>query len=95
MITAMRIEWPSKRILIVQTNLGAAYRRVHTKLQIGSTCIAIVGKLAFLCLGLPFGTMSAQKLYTTINEAEIYFENDLLTDASGDATNLQSPHRHL
>ena len=60
MITAMRIEWPSKRILIVQTNLGAAYRRVHTKLQIGSTCIAIVGKLAFLCLRLPFGTTPEQ-----------------------------------
>ena len=39
-----------------EKNLNAANRRVHANTQIVATCIAIVGKLDFLCLRLPFGT---------------------------------------
>ena len=53
----------------------------------------IVGKLAFLCLHLPFGNTLAE--YTTISEAVIYLGNYLLADTSWDATNIQSPHRHF
>ena len=59
MIAAMRIKWPSKRIVIGKIDLDAAYRRVHTNAQIASKFIAIVGKLAFLCLCLYFGTTPA------------------------------------
>ena len=54
---------------------------------------AIVGKLAFLCLHLPFGNTLAE--YTTISEAAIDLGNYLLSDMSWDATNLQSPHRYF
>ena len=57
--------------------------------------ISIVGKLNFLCLRLPFGTTPSPLEYTTISEAEIDLGNDLLADTPWDATNLQSPHRHL
>ena len=65
------------------------------KAKIASTRIAIVGKLAFICLYFTFGTIPALLEYTTIIEAAIYLGNDLLTNVSRDATNLQSPHRHL
>ena len=94
-IVAMRIKWPSKRIMIGKTDFYAAYRRFHTNAHIAVTCIAIVVKLSFLCLCLLFGTTTAQAEYTTISEAEIYLGNDLLADTSWDATNLQLPHWHL
>ena len=60
-----------------------------------STCIAIVGKLSFLCLRLPFGTVPTPAEYTTTNEAPIELDNDLLVNRSWGATNLQFPHKHL
>ena len=88
MISAMRIKWPSKCILIVKTDLDAAYQSVHENMQIASTCISIVVKVAFLFLRLHLGTTPAPEKYTTLG-------NYLLADASWDATNVQSPHRHL
>ena len=95
MIEAMRTKWPSKRILIGKTDLHAEYWRVHVNAQIAAACIAIVGKLNFLCLRLPFGTTPAPVEYTKISEAEIDLDNNLLADTSWDATDLKSPHRHL
>ena len=83
----MRIKWPSKCILIGETDLDAAYQRVHTNAQIASKCIVIVGKLAFLCLRLTFGIAPAPSEYTTISEAEIDFGYDILADTPWDATN--------
>ena len=91
----MRIKGPSKRIPIGETDLGAAYRRVHINAQVALTCIAIVVKLAFLCLHLPFGTTPAPAEYTTISDSAINLGNDLLEDTSWDTTNLQSPHIRL
>ena len=82
MISAMRSRWPTKRILMGKTDLDAAYRRIHANAKTASTCIAIVDKLAFLCLRLPFGTTPAPAEYTTISEAVIYLDNDLLQDQS-------------
>ena len=79
-IAAMCIKCPSKRILIGKTDLDVAYQRVHANAQIASTCIAIVGKLAFLCLCLTFGTTPAPEEYTTISEESIDLGNDLLVD---------------
>ena len=95
MIEAMHIKWPSKCTLIIKTDLDAAYRCVHANAKIASTWIIIVGKLAFLCLSLTFSTTPAPEEYTTISEVSINIENDILTDAYWDATNLQSPHRNL
>ena len=95
MISDMLIKWPSKHIMIGKTDLGATYRRFHANAQIAATYIAIVVKLAFLCICLPFGTTLTSAVYTTISEAEIDFENNLLTDTSWDATNLQSLHQQL
>ena len=95
MISAMRIKYPSKIILIGKTDPDAAYRRVHANAQIAAACIVIVGKIAFLYLRLPFGTTPAPEKYTTISEAAIDLGNDIIADTSWDATNLQSPHQHL
>ena len=95
MIAFMRIKCPSKCILIGKTDLGAAYCHVHANAQISATCIAVSVKLAFLFLSLPFGTTHPPAEYTTTSEAEIDLENDLLSDTSCDATNLQLPHQHL
>ena len=95
MIAAMRIKWPSKRILIGKTDLYAAYRRVYANSQIASTCITIVEKLVFLCLSLPYRTTPTPVDYTTISETAIYIGNDFLADTSWDATNLQFTHRNL
>ena len=78
-----------------KTDLNAAYQYVDANTKIASTCISIVGKLAFLCLCIPFGTTIAPGEYTNINEAAIYLGKYLLAGALWDATNLQSPHRHL
>ena len=59
MMAAMRIKWPSKHILIGKIDLDDAYRSIHTNAQIAATFIAIVVKLAFLCLCLTFGTTPA------------------------------------
>ena len=95
MIADMHIILPAKHIPIGKTDPNDAYRRVHANIQIAVTCIAIVGKLAFLCLRLPFGTTPAPEEYTTIGEEEIDLGNDLLAYTSWDSTDLQSPHRHL
>ena len=76
-------------------DLGAAYRSVHANAQIAATCITILGKPAFLCIHLPFGTTPSPAEYTTISEAAIDLWSDLLAYTSWEATNIQSPHQHL
>ena len=78
MIASMRIKWPAKRILVGKTDPDAAYQRVHTNAQIPAKCIAIVRKLSFLSLCLPFGTTPATAEYTTIIESAINLGNDIL-----------------
>ena len=48
-----------KIILIGKIDLDDAYQNVNENAQIASTCIAIVGKLSFPYLSLPFGTTYA------------------------------------
>ena len=60
-----------------------------------STCIAIVEKLAFLYLGLPFGTTPAPAEYTTVSEAVIDLGNDLLRDEYWYTDDLNSPDQSL
>ena len=79
-ISAMQSIWPTKRILIEKTDLDAAYRKIHANAKTAFTCIAIVDKLDFLCLRLPFGTITAPAEYTTVSEAAIDLGNDLLRD---------------
>ena len=95
MISAIRSRWPTKRILIGKTDLDTAYRRIHANAKTALTCIAIVDKLAFICLRLPIGTTHAPLEYTTISKAEIDLGNDLLQDQSWDTYDLNSPHRSL
>ena len=95
MISAMRIRWPTKRILIGKTDLDAAYRRIHANAKTAFTCISIVNELAFLCLRLPFGTTTAPAEYTNVSEATIDLGNDLLQDQSWDTDDLNLPHRSL
>ena len=52
-------------------NIDAAYRRVHKNEQIAVTYITIVGKTAFLFLGLTFSNTHSQEKYTTISKAAI------------------------
>ena len=95
MISAMRGKWLKKRILIERTDLDASYRRIHTTATNASICTAIVYKLDFLCLRLPFGTTPAPAEYTAVSEATIDLGNDLLRDESWDTDDLNSPHRSL
>ena len=95
MISAMRIIWPTKRILIGNTDLDAAYHRIHANATTASTCISIVDELDFLCLRLPFGTTPTPVEYTTISEAAIDLGNDLLRYESWDTDELNSPHQSL
>ena len=74
--------------MIGKTNLDATYRRIHKNAQIATACIAIVVKLAFLCLSLPFGTTPTPEEYTTISEAAIELGNDLIAETSWDTTKL-------
>ena len=80
MISVMRIKCPSKCIHIGKTDFDAAYRRVHENEQIAVTCIAIVGKLTFLCLCLTFGITPTPEEYTTISKAANELSNNLLAD---------------
>ena len=95
MISSMRSKWPTKRILIGKIDLDAAYRRIHSNATTVLTCIVILDELAFLCLGLPFGTTPAPAEYTTVSEATIDLGNDLLRDESWDTYDLNSPHLYL
>ena len=95
MISAMHLKWPSKCILMGETDLDAAYQKIHANLHIVSTCTEIVGKLYFLCLYMTFGTMSSQEEYNTIIEAAIEIGNDILMEISWEAKDLKSPYRHL
>ena len=78
MISAMRIRWTIRLIIIGKTDLDAAYLRIHANGTTVSTCISIVDKLDFLCLMLPFGTTPSPEEYTTVSEVAIYLGNDLL-----------------
>ena len=69
----MHIKWPAKHILIGRTDPYAAYKRVHANTQMVATCIEIVGKLAFLCLHMSFGTTPAPEEYTTISVFAIVY----------------------
>ena len=91
MIKDIRIKWPSKRILIEKTDLGAAYCRIHTKKRIASTCIAIVDNIYLLCLRLNFITMNALEDYNTAIKSAIKLGNNILRDKSWDTTEIQSP----
>ena len=95
MISAMRSRWSTKLILIGKTDLDAAYRRINAHAKTASTCIAIVDKLDFLCLRLPFGTTPAPAEYTTISEAAIDLGKNIPQDQSWDTNDLNSPHRYL
>ena len=95
MISAMQSRWPTKRILIGNTYLDAAYRRIHTNATTASTCIAIVDKLSFICLRLPFGTTPAPAEYMTVIEAAIDLDNGILQDESWDTDDLEYPHQSL
>ena len=74
-------------------DLEATYLRIHANDTIGSTCVAIADKLAFLCLWLPFYTTPAPAEYMTVSKSEIDLGNNLLRDESCYAENLISPHR--
>ena len=92
MISAMQIKWSTKRILIGNIEQDAAYLRIHKNTTTTSTCIEILYEIAFLCLGLPFGTKPAPAEYTNFSEAEIDLVNDLFRDESWDTDELNSPH---
>ena len=82
MISAIRSRWPTKRILIGNTYLDAAYRQINANATTASTCIAIVDKIAFLCLKLPFGTAPTPAEYTIVSEAAIDLGKNLHRDES-------------
>ena len=85
-ISEIRLKWSSKCILIRKIDLDAVYRQIHANLKITSSCIEIVGILAFLCLGLPFGTTPALEEYTAISKSATDIGNDLLMGTSWDAS---------
>ena len=91
----MRSKWPTKRILILKTDLDAAYQRIHANAITALTCIAILDELEFLCLWLPFLTTPVPEEYKTVSEAEIDLGNDLIWDESWDTDDLNSPHQLL
>ena len=95
MISAIQIKWPTKRILIGKTELDAAYHQIHANAKTVSTCIAIVDKLSFLCLWLPFGNTPTPADYTTIRKVAIDLGKYLLRYESWDTTCLNSPHSNL
>ena len=92
MISAMRSRWPTKRILIGKIDLDAAYCPIHANTTTVLTFTAIVDKIDFLCLMLPFGTTPAPAEYTTVSEAEIDPGNDLLRDEFWDMDDLNLSH---
>ena len=91
----MQSKWTTKRILIGKTDLDAAYRRIHENVKTSSTYIPIVDKLAFICLGPPFGTTPAPEEYKTVSEEAIDLGNDLLQDEPWDTYDLNFPRRSL
>ena len=95
MISSIQSRWSTKRIRIGKIYLDAAYRRIHANATTLLACIAIVDKLAFLCLRLPFGTTPVPAEYTTFSEAEIDLGNDLLRYESWDTDDLKSPYQSL
>ena len=80
MIVATPIKYPSKSILIGETDLDTSYRRIHANEQIASTCITIIENLSLLCIQLTFGTAPVLTEYTTFIKAEIELINNILTD---------------
>ena len=95
MISEIQSKWPTEIILIVKTDLDAAYLRIHANAKTASTCISIVDELAFLCLWLTFGTTPVLAEYTTVSEAAINLGNYILWDESWNTDDLNSTHRYL
>ena len=95
MISAMRIKWRSKIILVGKTDLDDAYQHIHMNAYNASKCISIEENLIVLCLCLPFGKTPATLEYTAVGKSAIYLGNDLLRDKLWDATKIQSPYEQI
>ena len=72
-----------------------SYRLIYTNMRIASTCISILDTLFLLCICLHFVTTPAPVEYTKVSYGTIDLGNYIPRDKSWDATELQSPHRHL
>ena len=88
MISAMRSKWPTRQILVVNTYLEAAYRRIHVNEITVLTSKSIVDETDFICLRLTFVTKPAPVEYTTVSKAAIYLEKNLLRDEYWDTDYL-------
>ena len=95
MISSIRSKCPTKLILIVKTDLDAAYLRIYANAKTSSTCIAIVDKLAFICLRLPFSNTYTPAYCATVCESAIDLGNYLLRDEYWDTDDLNSPYQYL
>ena len=95
MISAMRIEWKWKHILIGKTYLDAAYRRIYANEHISPTFITFLDNpdLQFSCQTSVMSPTPEE--YNTVWELSINLGNYLLRDKSWNATEFQSPHKQL
>ena len=75
--------------------MDIAYRQIYVYAKTLLTRIAILYKLAFLSMQLPFGTIPVPEEYKYIIEAEIDLGNDLLREKLWYIENISSIHRTL
>ena len=77
-IHALRLQFPSTRILLGKTDLEKAYRRMHVHAHIAAACIAIIGPFAHVMCRLPFGATAAPQEWCVGFEIYIDLVNELL-----------------
>ena len=89
------MRWTCTNILIYisKLDLNAVYQRLHMLESIAAMTIAIVKKIAYILLCLPFGVADGPNDFRIFSEPIIDLTNDILRDTTWSPTTLHSPLR--
>ena len=90
----LRKSYPTTKIYMSKYDLDAAYRRIHVLPSQTLQCVAVIDRLAYIPLRLPFGVAAGPSLYSTMSETVFDLTNDLLNDKTWKLSSLNSPIHH-
>ena len=91
MIYRQRLAFPQRRIMIVKTDLDAAYRCAHVAPRIAIKQLSIVDNIAYIGGRLPFGSSPAPSIFSIVSDVCFDLANDLLDDTTWDPSESRTP----
>jgi hypothetical protein len=90
-IIALRLAFPTKRILISKYDFSDAYRRIAHAAKAAAQTILVIGEVAFICLRLSFGGSVNPPSWCSVSEMITDLSNELPLIAKWDPDQLFSP----